>query len=444
MWVAYQRHRRLLGGNEVGQASAPVGEFSAISAGAAYTCGLQADGTARCWGDSGDDEATPPGGQFVAISAGEEAACGLRTDGSLACWGNKFKGQLQAPGGTFATVSVGARHACGLRADGTAVCWGDDYEGQLQALGGTFATVSAGIGHTCGLYPDGTVACWGYNEQGQADALGGQFTAVSAGGFHACGLRTDGTVECWGGRAYASEGVSWPRVDGHPPAGKVVKKVTVLMPPSTDTYLADWQRGAREQGEALGFDVTIVENNFDQAEQDLQVQQALSGDLPDMFVWWPVDNAAGVASLKAMSESGVPVMQVNQLPVPEAAGFWDLYAGVDDVLNGRVSGELLIELRDNMVADGVELNSEGGNVLVVMFPAGYSAGADRLIGFKEATAGAGMTIIDQVEIGFDETSGYSAGPEPDPGQPRQGHRLGVRRERRSGPRHDPRSRRGWL
>ena len=196
-----------------------------------------------------------------------------------------------------------------------------------------------------------------------------------------------------------------------PPAatGNEGKKVTVLMPPGTDTYLAEWQRGAREQGEALGFDVTIVENNFDQAEQDLQVQQALSGELPDMFVWWPVDNAAGVASLKVMSESGVPVMQINQLPVPEAAGFWDLYAGVDDVLNGRVSGELLIELRDNMVADGVELNSEGGNVLVVMFPAGYSAGADRLIGFKEATAGAGMTIIDQVEIGFDETSGYNAG-----------------------------------
>ena len=189
-------------------------------------------------------------------------------------------------------------------------------------------------------------------------------------------------------------------------AGKVV---TVLMPPGTDTYLAEWQRGARDQGEALGFDVTIVENNFDQAEQDLQVQQALSGDLPDMFVWWPVDNAAGVASLKAMSDSGVPVMQVNQLPVPEADGFWDLYAGVDDVLNGYVSGELLIELRDNMVADGVELHSEGGNVLVVMFPAGYSAGADRLIGFKEATANAGMTIIDQVEIGFDETSGYNAG-----------------------------------
>ena len=148
---------------------------------------------------------------------------------------------------------VGARHACGLRADGTAVCWGDDYEGQLQALGGTFRTISAGLAHTCGLHPDGTVACWGYNEQGQADALGGQFSAVSAGGFHACGLRTDGTVECWGGRPYASEGVSWPRVDGHPPAGKVVKKVTVLMPPSTDTYLAEWQRGAREQGRGAGL-----------------------------------------------------------------------------------------------------------------------------------------------------------------------------------------------
>ena len=195
-----------------------------------------------------------------------------------------------------------------------------------------------------------------------------------------------------------------------PPAeADAPKAITVLMPPGTDTYLAEWQRGAREQGEALGFDVTIVENNFDQAEQDLQVQQALSGDLPDMFVWWPVDNAAGVASLKAMHDSGVPVMQVNQLPVAEADGFWDLYAGVDDFLNGRVSGELLVELRDQMVADGVELHSEGGNVLVVMFPAGYSAGADRLVGFKEGIEGSGIEIIDQVEIGFDETSGYNAG-----------------------------------
>lgn len=186
--------------------------------------------------------------------------------------------------------------------------------------------------------------------------------------------------------------------------------VTVFMPPGTDTYLAEWQRGAREQGEALGFDVTIVENNFDQAEQDLQVQQALSADeLPDMFVWWPVDNAAGVASLKALHDSGVPVMQVNQLPVPEADGFWDLYAGVDDVLNGQVSGELLLELRDQMVADGVELATEGGNVLVVMFPAGYSAGVDRLRGFQDAVEGSGMNIIDQIEIGFDETSGYEAG-----------------------------------
>ena len=188
------------------------------------------------------------------------------------------------------------------------------------------------------------------------------------------------------------------------------KRVTVLMPPGTDTYLAEWQRGAREQGEALGFEVTIVENNFDQAEQDLQAQQALSaGELPDMFVWWPVDNAAGVASMKELHDSGVPVMQINQLPVPEADGFWDLYAGVDDRLNGRVSGELLIEVRDKYVADGGTLSSEGGNVLVFMFPAGYSAGVDRLNGFNEAIAGSGINIIDQVEIGFDETSGYESG-----------------------------------
>lgn len=187
-------------------------------------------------------------------------------------------------------------------------------------------------------------------------------------------------------------------------------RITVFMPPGTDTYLAEWQRGAREQAEEMGYEIEIVENNFDQGEQDLQVQQALGGgDLPDLFYWWPVNNAAGVASLKALSDSEVPVIQVNQLPVPEAEGFWDMYAGVDDTLNGQVSGELLIEARDLLVEGGAELHSEGGNVIVVMFPAGYSAGDDRLAGFEEVIEGSGITIIDQTQVGFDETSGYEAG-----------------------------------
>lgn len=187
------------------------------------------------------------------------------------------------------------------------------------------------------------------------------------------------------------------------------KRIVVFMPPGTDTYLAEWQRGANEAADDVGADLTIIENNFDQAEQDLQVQQELgSSDLADMYVWWPVDNAAGVASLNALGESDAPVMQVNQLPVPEADGFWDLYAGVDDILNGQVSGEMLIEARDQL-AENKELSSEGGNALVFMFPAGYSAADDRLAGFQEAIEGAGIEVIDTVNIGFDETSGYEAG-----------------------------------
>ena len=54
----------------------------------------------------------------------------------------------------------------------------------------------------------------------------------------------------------------------------------------------------------------------------------------------------GAASLKALSDTGIPVIQVNQLPPPETQQYVTAYAGVNDVLNGRTSGELMIKARD--------------------------------------------------------------------------------------------------
>jgi ABC-type sugar transport system substrate-binding protein len=187
------------------------------------------------------------------------------------------------------------------------------------------------------------------------------------------------------------------------------KRIVVFMPPGTDGYLAEWQRGLEAAADDFGVDLTIVENNFDQAEQDLQVQQELGrGSLADMYVWWPVDNAAGVASLAALGDSDAPVMQVNQLPVEEAEGLWDLYAGVDDRLSGRTAGELLVEARDAL-AENTDLHSDGGNALAFQFPTGYSAAVDRLAGFEEGIEGSGIEIIDSANLGFDETSGYEGG-----------------------------------
>jgi ABC-type sugar transport system substrate-binding protein len=187
------------------------------------------------------------------------------------------------------------------------------------------------------------------------------------------------------------------------------KSLVVFMPPTTDTYLAEWVKGLKAQAGKYGYDAKVLENNFDQAEMDVQVQQTLGGgNLPDMFVWWPVDNAAGQASLRQLFQSGQPVLMANQLPLPESEESITMYAGVDDILNGRVSGELMIKARDELKKK-TKLHSPGGNVIVLKFPAGYSAGTDRMKGFKEAIAGSGIEIIGEVDAGFDETKGRQFG-----------------------------------
>jgi ribose transport system substrate-binding protein len=125
-------------------------------------------------------------------------------------------------------------------------------------------------------------------------------------------------------------------------------------------------------------------------------------------VWWPADNRAGIASLQALADSGVPVVQTNQLPLPEVEDIVAAYAGVNDVLNGQVAAELLMKSRDVLTESGHELASEGGNVIIISFPAGYSAGDDRIKGFEEATADAPFKVLATENAGFDAETGYNA------------------------------------
>lgn len=180
-----------------------------------------------------------------------------------------------------------------------------------------------------------------------------------------------------------------------------------FIPTTTNTYIAEWARGANDAAAELGYELTLIENNFDQAEEDTQVQQQLgSGEEVAAYAWWPSDNAAGVASLTALSESGVPVIQTNQYPFGGTEDLVVGYAGVDDTLNGEVAGELVVEARDAMVAAGAELHSEGGNAVIVGFVPGYQAGIDRTAAATPILEAAGIQILGQVEIGFDPTTGY--------------------------------------
>lgn len=185
------------------------------------------------------------------------------------------------------------------------------------------------------------------------------------------------------------------------------KTISVLMPSTSNNYLAEWRRGLEATASELNFVVSVVENNFDQSEQDLQVQQALaSGEKPDLYVFWPADSKAGVASLRALSQSGVPVVVANQPPPEEALEFMTMYAGVNDYLNGQVSGELMLGAREAAQTAGKTFASPEGNLIELMFAPGYQASVARSDGFREATSSMPFNIIASEFAGFDNEAGY--------------------------------------
>ena len=186
--------------------------------------------------------------------------------------------------------------------------------------------------------------------------------------------------------------------------------IIMFGPASSNNYVAELFKGARATAKAEGYDLKIIENNFDQPTEDNQVQQQLaSGQKPLAYGWWPSDNKAGIGSQRALAQSGVPVFMVNQLPIKGTEKYWVAYAGVNDVYNGFVAGKMLLKARAALVAGGHKLHSKGGNVIEVGFPAGYSAGTDRDKGFAQATKGSGIKVIASQPAGFDPASGFKIG-----------------------------------
>lgn len=196
--------------------------FTAISAGTTQTCAITPSATAYCWGggygslgvgsrdtscaysDSCLNTDVPllvDGGlQWTSISAGNGFTCGVTVDRRGYCWGGVLnrgdpnpplgvlgngqftgsKSPVPVSGGlNFRFIATGTRQACGGIEDGTVFCWGDNDLGELGTgtLGGHAAVpqrLTGGLNfsaltladHSCGLSVNGGVYCWGTNYGG--------------------------------------------------------------------------------------------------------------------------------------------------------------------------------------------------------------------------------------------------------------------------------------
>lgn len=233
--------------------------FAALAVGDHHSCGLSAEGETWCWGDNISGalgtattqqcvhwfngnwpcSSTPvraQGPPLVAIAAGDGFTCGIDWEGRAWCWGANGSGQLgdgtevtrERPGpvsggARFSAVAAGRlRQTCGVTIGGDVYCWGSGVGFGPRtarpsllpapaAEGGTFAAVTAVWNHTCALDRSGAAWCWGNNNFGQIGdgsaetrlqavrVTGGHdFVALTSGEEHTCGITTQNEALCWG------------------------------------------------------------------------------------------------------------------------------------------------------------------------------------------------------------------------------------------------------
>ncbi|PRW39272.1 Serine threonine- kinase CTR1 [Chlorella sorokiniana] len=253
--MARDNHNNQLGTGDGLNSTTPVAvagghTFRSIACGQTFTCGLDTEGRAWCWGKNeigqlGTGNATSlpvpaeaaAGRRFVALAAGGAHTCGVQANGSTLCWGDNKYGQLGtqlsstdsytpvevAGNHTFVAISNGMAHSCALEAppSSRAWCWGWGEFGQLGNGGEVnqrspvpvsgvraFAAIAAGGAHTCALTLDGSAWCWGglglSNGQELSNnapelVIGGRtFVSVSTGSMFTCGVDTSQSAWCWG------------------------------------------------------------------------------------------------------------------------------------------------------------------------------------------------------------------------------------------------------
>lgn len=210
----------LLGGAGCGAArSAPDASLPiqpSVTAGEGFTCLLDEQGLASCWGTNmvgqlGDGTtigwltpkpvSMPEGVTFAAIDAGNSSVCAVATDGGAWCWGLMADWGLGEPGSIFPRPAESLAPAAVSMPAGT-----------------RFTSISTAGWNACGLDTSGRAWCWGRNDSGalgngstEASATpvpvsmpaGRTFTSLAVGGdttnaSYVCAIADDGSAWCWG------------------------------------------------------------------------------------------------------------------------------------------------------------------------------------------------------------------------------------------------------
>jgi len=173
--------------------------------------------------------------------------------------------------------------------------------------------------------------------------------------------------------------------------------------PAGEAYIGKFIKGIKATAKLKGYEISVYENQFNQAEQDQQVQQVLAaGQLPDIFIWWPSDAVAGLGSLRSLHRTGVPVLKINQLPNEQDKKYIFGFAGPDDALRASNAGLMMVEAAKARKAAG----AKRFNVVAVTYPQSYGGYSLSMNAFKKAISGSDLKLIGEVDEGFGQSNGY--------------------------------------
>jgi ABC-type sugar transport system substrate-binding protein len=185
--------------------------------------------------------------------------------------------------------------------------------------------------------------------------------------------------------ACSSPATSSTKVSGSGTLSGKGKTIVAFLVSTANSYVGADAKALQAEATRLGYGLKIVQNNFNQTQEDQQVRQFLSsGQKAAAFVYWPATAGAGINSARLLSQQA-PVFQMNAPVLAKEESYITAYAGADQVAIGEAMGRSALADVKAQKAAGVVFHGADGkpNLLTVTFPVGYQAGIDRETGFNK-------------------------------------------------------------
>jgi ABC-type sugar transport system substrate-binding protein len=236
---------------------------------------------------------------------------------------------------------------------------------------------------------------------GRGSSLGRSVKSIQKGG-KAMNRGLKSSVLTWATVAAAAAFSCGSALAELPKEGKIV----MFGQSRENPYFGQNAVGAGDIAKQFGWEFTYVEASS-QEQQDAAIQQLLAtGEKPIGIVLNPVSGAAAVASELSITQAGIPLVILNQVPTADQADLFVAYGGVNDYLSGQNAAQLLVKRAKEL---GVEL----GDGLIVNTVAGHTAAQSRVQGFedemKKSFPATSKVLADVNSGGYLENEGYSVG-----------------------------------